>query len=141
MMPVNFRDAAERHWKDAGYLLADARLANADHLFGFSAECSLKAMMCALGMGLREDGAPADRQYRVHINDLWDEFPSFANARSDAYYANQLSSGPNPFANWDVNQRYNHGSGIKLDVVEAHRQGAQIAKQILDDAILNGDVK
>lgn len=36
-MPPDYRDAAERHWKDAEYLLADNRSANADHLFGLSA--------------------------------------------------------------------------------------------------------
>lgn len=31
-MPVDFRDAAERHWEDAEYLLEASRIANADHL-------------------------------------------------------------------------------------------------------------
>ena len=50
-MPLDFRDAAKRHWKDAEYLLEDERFAaNADHLFGMSAECALKAVMLSLGM-------------------------------------------------------------------------------------------
>jgi len=127
-MPVDFYDAAQRHWEDAGYLLADARLANADHLFGLSAECALKAIMLALGMTLRPDGAPADPQHRVHINQLWNEFVSFANARSGAHYASPLSGVPNPFMNWDVNQRYDHRSGITFTIVAMHQQGAQMAK-------------
>ena len=67
-MPIDFCDAAQRHWEDAGYLLADARPANADQLFGLSAECALKAIMLALGMTLRADGAPEKPQHRVHIN-------------------------------------------------------------------------
>ena len=50
-MPVDFRDAAERHYEDAGYLLADDRLSDADHLFGLSGECALKAVMLYVGYG------------------------------------------------------------------------------------------
>jgi hypothetical protein len=139
-MPVDFCDAAQRHWEDAGYLLADARLANADHLFGLSAECALKAIMLALGMTLRPDGAPADRQHRVHINQLWNEFVSFANARSGAHYASPLSGIPNPFMNWDVNQRYNNRADVTPGVVRDHHQAARTVKQVFDQAVLNGDI-
>ena len=139
-MPVDFRDAAERHWEDAGYLLAGKRLANADHLFGLSAECALKAVMRALGMTLRPDGAPADITLRVHINQLWNEFITFAHRRSGAHYAAQISGIPNPFANWDVNQRYDHRAGVTPVIAANHQQAAQMAKQVLDNAILNGDV-
>lgn len=79
-MPVDFRDAAERHWEDAGHLLADARLANSDHLFGLSAECALKSVMLELGMRLKNNGKP-EVPYAVHINKLWDEFITFAHNR------------------------------------------------------------
>ena len=36
---VSFLDAHNRHWKDAELLFCRARLANADQLYGFSAEC------------------------------------------------------------------------------------------------------
>jgi len=140
-MPVDFRDAAERHWEDAEYLSADTRTANADHLYGLSAECVLKAVMFALGMTLRTDGVPADRQHRVHINDLWNEFVSFTNSRNGAQYASQISNIANPFTNWSVNQRYDHRTGVTSVITETHRQGAQMAKQILDSAILNGDIQ
>lgn len=38
-MPVDFRDAADRHFTDAGLLSQARRLANADHLYGVAAEC------------------------------------------------------------------------------------------------------
>lgn len=139
-MAVDFCDAAQRHWEDAGYLLADARLANADHLFGLSAECALKAIMLALGMTLHPDGAPADRQHRVHINQLWNEFVSFANARSGAHYASLLFGIPNPFINWNVNQRYNHRADVTPKVVEDHYEAARKVKQVFDQAVLNGDI-
>lgn len=139
-MPVDFCDAAQRHWEDAGYLLEDARLANADHLFGLSAECALKAIMLALGMTLRPEGAPADRQHRVHINQLWNEFVSFANERNGAHYASPLSAVPNPFMNWDVNQRYNNRADVTPRVAEDHHQAARTVKQVFDQAVLNGDI-
>jgi hypothetical protein len=141
IVPIDFRDAAERHWEDAGYLLADARLANADHLFGLSAECALKAIMLPLGMTLRPDGAPAERQHRVHINQLWNEFITFASSRNGAQYAYPLSGAPNPFADWNVNQRYEHRSGVAGHVAENHHQAARRVKQVLENAILNGDVQ
>jgi hypothetical protein len=139
-MPVDFRDAAERHWEDAACLLAESHMANADHLFGLSAECALKAIMLALGMTLRPDGVPADRQHRVHIDQLWNEFVSFANARSGARYASPLSGVPNPFVNWNVNQRYNHRADVTPGVAEDHHQAARTVKQVLDQAVLNGDI-
>ncbi len=139
-MPLDFRDAAQRHWEDAGCLLTDDRWANADHLFGLSAECALKAIMLALGMTLHPDGKPADRQHRVHINRLWNEFVSFANTRDGAHYASPLSAVPNPFMNWDVNQRYHHRTDVSPGIAEEHYQAARMVKQILDQAVLNGDV-
>lgn len=137
---VDFRDAAERHWEDAEYLSKDSRIANADHLFGLSAESSLKAVMRALGMTLRADGAPTESQYRVHIDLLWEEFVFFADERSGVHYASHLFGHPNPFTDWNVNQRYNHRSGITSAIAKKHWEGARMAKQILEDAILNGDI-
>lgn len=138
-MPVDFRDAAERHWGDAGRLFEeDARLANADHLLGLSAECALKAVMCALGMTLGKSGAPQDKLYKVHINELWNEFVSFSTARFGARYAVFLMSMPNPFDDWHVNQRYEHRSRFIQTAVEKHREGAQNAKRILEQAVLDG---
>lgn len=140
-MPADFRDAAERHWEDAEYLSADARTANADHLYGLSAECALKAVMLALGMALRPNEVPVDEKHRVHINKLWNEFVSFADSRNGARYASQLSSVYNPFMDWNVNQRYAHRTDITSVATETHQRGARTARQILDDAVLNGDVQ
>lgn len=139
-MAVDFRDAAERHWEDAGHLLGDARFANADHLFGLSAECALKAVMEGLGMKLKNNGKPED-PYAVHINKLWNEFITFAHARKGAHYAARTSGTSNPFDNWDISQRYQHRSIITSEVAEKHQQAAMTAKQVLETAVLNGDVK
>ena len=41
---ADFSNAHNRHWQDAELLFCDRRWANADHLYGFSAECGLKAV-------------------------------------------------------------------------------------------------
>lgn len=139
-MLSDFRDAAERHWGDAEYLFADTRLANADHLFGLAAECALKAVMQALGMALGSSGAPVDQQYRVHINRLWDEFVSFASGRSGGKYAAALIASANLFANWDVNQRYEHRSQFMQVDVQRHQQGAKHTMSVLQQAVIDGVV-
>ncbi len=47
-MQADFLDAHERHWQDAELLLTNQRLANADHLYGMSAECGLKRLCSRL---------------------------------------------------------------------------------------------
>ncbi|MDE0002871.1 MAG: hypothetical protein OXQ29_09265 [Rhodospirillaceae bacterium] len=37
--PADFLDAHRRHWCDAELLFNDSRWANADQMYGFSAEC------------------------------------------------------------------------------------------------------
>ena len=138
-MPVDFRDASERHWDDAGHLFTHTRLANADHLFGLAAECALKAVMLALGMNLRPNGRPED-PYAIHINRLWDEFITFARGRGGAHYVAMLRGGQNPFDDWHVSQRYDHRTQFRQTVVENHRQASEETIRVLEAAILNGDV-
>jgi hypothetical protein len=138
-MRTDYRDAAERHWEDADDLLANSRAANADHLFGLSAECSLKAVMLGLGMPMGEE-APAQRRHRVHINILWDRFIAFAEGRDGARYALAIHAAANPFADWDVNQRYFHRSHISHDAATKHREWAETAIDVLRSAVLNGVV-
>ena len=139
-MQVDYSDAAKGHWEDAAYLWEASRLANADHLFGLSAECSLKAVMISLGMGLGKDDAPRERRHRVHINNLWTEFITFAQSRNGAHYVALMSGMVDPFADWHVNQRYWQRSYITKQVAESHRQAAHIARQVLGAAISAGGV-
>ncbi len=138
-MPSDFRDAADRHFEDAGLLGSNKRVANADHLFGLSAECALKAVMQGLGMKLRADGAPSERGHRVHVNDLWPEFRSFASGRNAVRYADYI--GLNPFSDWNIGQRYSHRSDISKDMLESHKKGAEKTMELLHKAIFDGVVK
>ena len=133
----DYYDAAQRHWNDANYFLSNNRLPNADQLFGVSAECALKAIMLPLGMRMK-NGRPSNRDHG-HINVLWDEFITFANGKGQANYAAALGAS-NPFANWDVAQRYEHGSAISMPIVTAHRHSAEVAFNCLAQAIVDGVV-
>ncbi|WP_341643874.1 hypothetical protein [Thauera sp. SDU_THAU2] len=90
---LDYADAAWRHWDDGLFLLADSRLANADHLFGLAAECALKAVMLPLGMKLKPSGVPEDKRHG-HIDRLWDEFGAFVSSRGGARYGALLLTFP-----------------------------------------------
>ena len=137
-MPPDFRDAADRHFGDADFLSSNNHPANADHLYGLSAECALKAVMQGLGMSLKSDGAPAERRHRVHINELWLEFVSFAQGRKYTKYAATIDSVTNPFNDWDVSQRYSHRLDITGLMLNRHRTGAETAKKLLKTAEFDG---
>ena len=77
---IDFADARARHWGDAEVLFARGRWANADHLYGLSAECGLKSVMERLGMPMADDLPP--RRYRKHVNDLWRLFEDSPSRRT-----------------------------------------------------------
>jgi len=69
-LPPDFYDAHERHWVDAELLRDKERWANADHLYGFAAECGLKRLMLAFGMTLDASGKPSEREDRTHAKQI-----------------------------------------------------------------------
>ena len=64
-------------------LFAHKRWANADQLYGYSAECGLKLVMESIGMVVDDKGVPAERRHRVHVRELWPEFIAFVGARRE----------------------------------------------------------
>ena len=83
--PPDFIDAHHRHWEDAELLFAHDRWANADQLYGFSADCGLKAAMLAMGMVLNAAGKPADKAHWKHVQDLWPVFRTFSVHRNGGW--------------------------------------------------------
>ena len=120
---ADFLDAHHRHWRDAEFLFADARLANADQLYGFCAECGLKATMVRFGMRLNDRGLP-EKKYREHLPGLWSLFETFVE-QQDA--RRNLPDFPedNPFRNWSVDDRYRRADHTTTTFVEHHRTGAR----------------
>lgn len=140
-MQADFFDAHYRHREDANYLHEASLLANADHLYGLSAECGLKRLMMAFGMGVDSaTGTPTDRADRVHAaengrDDIWVRYETYRSGHQAANY--QLGAN-NPFDDWNVSQRYAHRSNFDATRVEAHQQGAEKVHGLIKKAILEG---
>lgn len=142
-MKADFLDAHKRHLHDAELLFTAERWANADHLFGFAAECGLKRLMIMFGMEVDDTGTPHKRSDRVHVMEIrkddntWDRYESY---RSGIVAANYSLPGPNPFANWDASQRYAHHSNFTRQRVELHRNAALEVQHLIDRAIREGRI-
>ncbi len=121
---MDFVAAHRRHWEDAELLLDHERLGNADHLYGFSAECGLKAVMTRLGMPLEPSGDPREREHRKHIQELWPVFKSFAEERAGSVYLRQLPRGT-PFSDWSHHARYSRTGCSGENAVDQHRDAAR----------------
>ena len=105
--PTDFPDAHCRHWQDGEALYQQRRWDNADQLYGFSAECGLKAVMKSLGMPVKVDGTPEKSKHLKHVQDLWPIFVSFAQHRRGARYIGMLPRS-NPFVKWSHHNRYSN---------------------------------
>ena len=101
----DFADAHRRHWEDAELLFEHERWANADHLYGLSAECGLKAIMLSLGMDVGAGGMPLEPRNRKHMPTLWSAFENFARDRDGGRYLASLSD-DGSFDKWSIHDRY-----------------------------------
>jgi hypothetical protein len=136
-MNSDFYNAHDRHREDADLLYAEARWANADHLYGMAAECGLKRIMQAFGMPLTSpSGNPAVREDRVHADGIWARFESY---RSGHYQgAGYVLPFPSPFDNWKAEQRYAHQANFDLVRAQAHQAGANLVFGLVKQAQLDG---
>jgi len=66
----DFRRASIRHFKDAEFLNTNGRSPNAGHLYGFSAECGIKAFLIGMGHPTESDGDMRASALRGHIHKL-----------------------------------------------------------------------
>lgn len=130
-MPYSdFTDAHHRHWSDAERLFRCQRWANADHLYGLSAECGLKALLVA-------EGKHIDPPYKQHIDKLWPVFVQFIDGRRGSDYLTMLPDGE-PFQCWRIKQRYEHQNRFDAARVEPHRKAAQAVHDMVQHAIQGG---
>lgn len=136
-MSLNYRDASNRHFADGEVLHNAKRHPNADQLYGFAAECSLKAVMVGLGMQVTNKGAPRDSAHKVHMPELWMAFQSFAEGRLASRYLEPLSH-LNPFGDWTVDQRYWLSNAISAERTNNHRNAAALCRESMALAVLDG---
>ena len=132
--PADFADAHRRHLEDAELLFDRERWANADHLYGLSAECGLKAVMRSLGMPVDAVGTPRERKHRRHMPGLWPVFLDFVAGRSDMPAVRTIPDGKR-FGDWSIHDRYAHRQWFRRDSVETHRRGAQEILEIVERTI------
>ena len=137
-LPADYADAHRRHWEDAELLFDHRRLGNADQLYGFSAECGIKAVMIRLGMVLDPSGRPPP-EYQRHVHQLWPLFGEFASRYGGGRYASQLAA-KNPFSGWSHHDRYARRGYAGGEEVEEHRAGARQVRRMVqmadwDDAL------
>lgn len=134
---TDFVDAHERHWLDAELLWQHQRWANADQLYGLSAECGLKALMQQFGMQWNhKHDAPLDSKDKVHANKAWDRYEAYRGGHpKGAAYALPAN---NPFDDWDMSQRYAPSTAIDVTRAHAHRTGAELVMQRIKQATQDG---
>ena len=135
---ADFHDAHLRHWQDAELLFRHDRWANADQLYGLSAECGLKAVMLGSGMRVRRsDGAPEQSEHRQHVAELWPVFGAFVSGRKRARYLRLLPN-VNPFASWSIADRYADGRHCNRERVGLHRLAANKVRSMVQSAQQDG---
>jgi len=131
----DFYHAFIRHWHDAEYLYADSRLANADQLYAYSAECGLKCLMERFGMQVDPTSGRPPKKDRIHADQIWDRYESY---RVGSVATGYELPATNPFGNWSVNNRYAPDSHFIETDVDVHRSGTEIVKRLINKAILEG---
>lgn len=135
MANVDFLDAHERHLDDADFLFDARRWANADHLYGLSAECGLKRLMEAFGMPLDTTGSPQKKD-REHIDALEPRYRSYqAAAQHGAKY---VYGGGAAFSGWSISQRYAPQSGFNQATVAPRAKAARDIGSMLKQARVEG---
>lgn len=114
--------AATRHFRDGSLLEENGRLANADQLFGFAAECGIKSVLVQLpGHAAEGSLSPGLRQ---HVNDLWDHAAVNSIHRRYRGLLVVLKRLPNPFSDWSPDQRYGPDDAVSEGALELHRRAA-----------------
>jgi hypothetical protein len=148
--PVAYELAARRHMTDAETLFAKGRLANAGQLYGFVAECGLKAMLIACGIKPDDDGdiprkrpAPDKGKHplREHVPVLMTNITADFQIIPDGVQANRyLALVPNrsDFDDWQIDHRYWRDTALPTSSFNLWRAAAREIATMLDQAKQDG---
>lgn len=140
---ADFHLAALRHYDDARFLNTDRRLPSADHLAGLAAECALKQILLSfMGGRLNPQGKPLatikGQAFKLgHLPPLWGQMQSSAAGRTAGHFAALITT-PNPFARWNVADRYADGKAITASQVTDHLAAAGKILRLLQLAQVTG---
>lgn len=129
----NYASAAVRHWKDAELLESENRVENADHHYGFAAECAIKKALVAFPAFSASGVLSA--AYKEHINVLWGKVgrQSLQRAHPNLFAILKASKA---FSDWSVNQRYFVDGAVTSAALASHKQ---TAKRLLGAVNLSGE--
>ena len=92
-----------------------------------------------LAFGMHYDTArdrPTQSADRQHANSIWARFESYRCGHHQS--AGYALTTPNPFANWDVGQRYAHQSNFDQARVQKHQTGANLVRNLIQKAKREG---
>jgi hypothetical protein len=126
-MPVDFYMASRRHFADANVLEKNERHQNADHLYGLSAECALKAVL--VGLQVIPNPQAVQRPFKEHIGKLWAEYLSALGGIQGGRYVQRLGK-VNPYASWNVGDRYEADWTPDQVPLEAARRRQALREQV-----------
>lgn len=115
----NFDDAAKRHFQDAKLLHSQVppRLANASHLYGFAAECSLKCVF--------ERKGKVPRGSTGHFPGLLAEVECHSLAKGNAALLKRIKQCAAGLGGWTVGQRYYAQGWFTIAGVDAEAEAAR----------------
>jgi hypothetical protein len=114
--------AALRHWVDGNLLETSGRVPNADHLYGFAAECAIKSALATL-LPAAATGQ-LERRYREHIDKLW-ALVLLQNIQRRFPALHAILRTPNAFHDWSTHHRYTDGSPVTPQMIARHRKASQ----------------
>jgi hypothetical protein len=136
---INFRESAKRHYNDAELLLSNTRQANAGQLYGFAAECGLKALLIWHGYSPDPAAGDIDRNYHIHINRLVNNVASSLSGRGADKYLSMIPSISN-FSTWTIEHRYWLETALPNNITNWRSATIEVMN-MLDQAITDGVVR
>ncbi len=132
-MSEDYRDAAQRHLQDAEFLyqLAPARMANASHLYGLSAECSLKVIARYFVATKKFNGQSG------HIPRLFQELSNISSIGSNHDLVDAINKIQSKFNSWSINQRYENQAATTFppDLVAKQQLATKEASLLMNDVL------
>ena len=147
---VDYAEAARRHLHDAVALYTSGRHANAGQLFGFTAECGLKALLIACKVPPGPDGGlsqkhpikPGNRHpFREHVPQLMDAIAQHGQLIPDGASATRYMAGLpslNHFTNWSIDHRYWREQALPIASVAEWRDAAVEVGTMIDQLTQDG---
>lgn len=107
-------------------------------MYGFSAECGLKAVMKDV-LGIPVDDPKEKEKYWKHMPVLWPMFRTFAQGHGGSGYLSQLPE-ENPFRDWSIGDRYAHRQHWKKASLAQHRHAARGVLDMVQTAKQDGQL-